>query len=272
MIKFEKYQAVGNDFIIVDNLDNSLGNFSTLARAICDRHFGIGADGLLVLEPSVVSDGRMGYYNSDGSVASMCGNGIRCLAKYMYDHKIAESNTLNIETLAGILKVELITNDQDIEEIKVNLGKPEYILNDSLQELRLTDLVVAEQKFKGTLVTVGVTHLVILGDKFNTNDAITYGPLLEKYFEERANVDFVEVLNQHTIKVITWEKGAGLTLACGTGAAASALVGLLLKKVKTPVKVIMPGGEVKVSLDNNEVILTGKAEKIGEGIYFGERD
>lgn len=267
LINFEKYQAAGNDFIIVDNRENSLDNLSELAKAICDRHYGIGADGLLVLERSKNCDAKMIYYNSDGSTASMCGNGIRCLAKYIYDHEILKQNGMNIETLAGLIKVDLITENNTITELKVDLGVIEQSVNDSL-----TDILIEGNHFQGRLLSVGVGHLVIFEENISTNTAIHYGPLLENYFDQRVNVDFVEVVNRNTIKVITWERGAGLTLACGTGAAASAFVSLVLQKVNPPVKVVMPGGEVKIIFEGNHLILTGKAEKIGEGRYYWERD
>ncbi len=268
MIEFEKYQAAGNDFIIINNMNKEYDYLNDLAISVCDRHYGVGADGLIVLEQSEIGDAKMLYFNSDGSSAPMCGNGIRCFAMYLYDHKILTSPTMNIETLAGIVEVKLLINDKKIEQIRVNLGKPEYLLKDDLSKPKLTDIVICGQIFKGTVLKLKVLHTVVLINKFNTEDVLKYGPQIENYFSEKSNVNFVEVLNSNSIKVITWEKGVGLTKACGTGAAASAIIAAELKNITLPTKVIMPGGEVLVDAKRDGVYLTGTAYKVCEGIYM----
>lgn len=258
MIKFEKYHGTGNDFILIQPQPMDSG---AVARILCDRHFGIGADGIMIPHPSSVADIRMEYVNSDGTPAPMCGNGLRCFVRYCLNHGILQKGPVTVETLAGIIDVEV----QD-EEISLNLGQPlldlsaEHVIDNhevTIDGLKLHTL------FLGTLHAIAIveelTDIRLLGEK------LSYHPR----FPQAINVNFVEIIDRKTIKVKTHERGAGWTLSCGTGSAASAYMTHLLGLCEAEVTVIVTGGTLHVSC-KDDVILRGPAVKIASGIFEGE--
>lgn len=258
MIKFEKYHGTGNDFILVQpqSVDSRL-----LAQRLCDRHFGIGADGIMIPYPSEVADIKMEYYNSDGTPAPMCGNGLRCFVRYCINHGILQKGPVTVETLAGIMDV-----DAQNELISLNLGQPlldldsEYVID---HDEVIIDGLTLHTLFLGTL------HAVVIVDELQDiqplGNKLSYHPR----FPQAINVNFVKVMDRKTIKVTTHERGAGWTLSCGTGSAASAYITNLLDLTDDEVTVLMPGGELSVSCQD-DVILSGPAIKIASGIFEGE--
>lgn len=262
-MKFYKYEATGNDFIL---FKNEVKRPNDLALSICDRHFGIGADGILFPSKSHVADIKMNYYNSDGTLATMCGNGIRAFTRFLLDEKIISKNNFNIETLAGIINVEVLNG-----LIKVNLNKPltnlkEPFLSKKVDHLELVNI----NEFKGYLINTGVLHTVLFKEDNKTFNLLVNSINIQQndLFLNQTNVNYVEVLNDDTIKVDTYERGSGFTLSCGTGVGASAYVAYKLNKVKSNiVNVLVIGGNLKVEIINDLIYLIGPANKIGSGIY-----
>lgn len=276
MIKFSKMHGAGNDFIItkieyVKGLDHS-----KLAKIICNRHFGIGADGLMLVEKSDIATVKMIYYNSDGSIAEMCGNGIRCFSKYVYDNNIINTDSFTIETLAGIKNIKLTLNGNEIEKIVVDMGKP--ILNPKYipvvtnkDKFINEEIIVQEKKYKVSTILMGVPHTIIFTDNLEENSIYKIGPIIENLniYPHRTNVNFVKVINKTSIKVDTWERGAGKTLACGTGVCASVFIAKLLNFVDNNVEVEVPGGKLNIYIDKKDnIFMEGDAELICEGKYY----
>lgn len=276
-MKFDKYEAAGNDFIIVNGLNQQDEDYSNLALKICDRHFGIGADGLLVCKNSNVSDIKMLYYNSDGSQGEMCGNGIRSFSKYIYDYRIVEKKKISIETLAGIKYVFLETNDANFaENIKVDMGYPIFEPLKIPVDIEKNEVFEEELKIEGKLYTysalrVGVPHAVIFVEDIDDYNINYIGEKIEKHgnFPENINVDFVRVIDRDNIEIYTWERGAGRTLGCGTGSCASVVIGKRLNKLNSSVDVKTEGGKLKVELKEDEKIsMIGDASHIAKGYFL----
>jgi len=274
-MKFWKMHGLGNDYIVINNRDNIMGEneLSGLARKLCERRFSVGADGLLLLYNSKKADAKMRIFNSDGSEAEMCGNGIRCFAKYCYENNIAKKNELRIETLAGIKTVWLIISKGEVKEAKVDMGSP-ILERGSLPMLgRRTcineDLAVDGEKFKVTCLSVGNPHCVILVDDVKRFPVEEIGPKIEKHqlFPNKVNVDFVQVLSKEELNVRVWERGCGETLACGTGACASVVAANLPKKIGKKAIVHLLGGDLQIEYSGN-IFMTGPAEKVFEGELF----
>lgn len=263
MLKFEKHHGTGNDFIIVEYYDGV--NPSKLAQKMCDRHFGIGADGLMCVEPSEIAAVKMGFFNADGSIAPMCGNGIRCFAKYVYDHKIVSEPQFNVETLAGIMKVDLHTDEHQNTSVTINMGTPNF--ENAFGE---PNIVVDDVSFQLNTLVMGTLHAVIFVESLETFDVEKYGKAIESHplFPHRINVNFVEVVDPQTIKVSTYERGVGRTLSCGTGSAASAVVSNHNGFTHAKIKVIVPGGELIIDDTENGVFMTGPAVRICSGEYI----
>ena len=260
MIKFTKMQAGGNDFIIIDKEKKE--DFSQVAKAICSRRFGVGADGLLVYEKSEIP--VMNYFNADGSRAKICGNGLRCMAKYIYDNCYSQEKTFQIKTDAGIKRVE-ISEDVDgaVDKIYVNMGKANVLREGE-------NLKALSQEFVGTAVEIGVPHIVIFTDDLWGINLDAIGGILEhnNSFEQGANIDFVRIINENHITIRTWERGVGHTLACGTGCCAAVIAGHLNKRLSSTVKVRTEGGKATVCLNEDETIsIIGFASTICEGRF-----
>ncbi|WP_270504982.1 diaminopimelate epimerase [Paraclostridium sordellii] len=272
-MNFWKLHGVGNDFIAIDgrfdNIDSN--DYSDLAKRVCHRHFGIGADGLLVVKNSDVCDVEMVYYNSDGSRANMCGNGLRCFCKFVYDNNIVNENEFTVYTLDGVKKISLNIYNDKINTIRVNMGKanfnPKNIPVNTDKEVFINEkLVVDNKEFLVSSVLMGVPHTIVFVDEINIKDIYSYGELIEKnkVFPQNTNVNFVKIDDRDNIKVYTWERGCGYTLGCGTGMTASVIVANYLDKVDNIVNVSSEGGTVKIEI-LDDVYMIGNAVKICEG-------
>ena len=271
-MKFQKMHGLGNDFILFNDLDPMKFDLSALAIRLCDRHQGIGADGIILILPSEVADVKMRIINSDGSEANMCGNGIRCFAKYIYDNHINRAKTFTIETGAGIMIPELIIEDENVLFVKVNMGAP-VLERAAIPMIGATGNVVNEDfrtginTYKITSLLMGVPHTMIFVDHLDQTDIVAIGREIEKHpsFPEKTNVNFVEVINDREIKVRTWERGAGSTLACGTGSCAAAVASNLIDKTGKTVTVHLALGDLLIEWVDGIVFMTGSANHVFEG-------
>lgn len=279
MIRFTKMQGLGNDFICMNYDDVAKYNLKIVSKFVCDRHFGIGADGLILLGKSNVADCKMRIFNSDGTEAEMCGNGIRCLAKYVYDKNIIKKEKLKIETLAGIKEIEYRLENGKIMAIKVNMGIPQMDINKlpvrvpsnykhKEQKCKLS-IKAQDKEFIGLFLTVGNPHMVIEEKDIKNFNVAKYGKIVEnyKYFPQKTNVEFVEIVNENYIKMRVWERGVGETFACGTGAVASSYAMFSEGKIKNNCTVELNGGKLNISIDSatGEVYMEGPAVNIFEG-------
>lgn len=273
-MKFWKLQGIGNDFIAIDGRDDNINSddYGKLAKSVCHRKFSVGADGLLVVKNSNVADIEMVYYNSDGSRASMCGNGLRCFVKFVYDNNIVNKEKFDVDTLDGIKKVKLNLKNKSINTITVNMGYASFKCSDipinSDKKIFINEEInVFDKNITINCVHMGVPHTVIFVDDMDMNKIHKYGPLIEKHeiFPEGTNVNFVKIIDEKNILVRTWERGCGYTLGCGTGITASVIISNYLKKVKDSVKVTSEGGSIIIDFIDNEAYMTGKAIKICEG-------
>lgn len=269
-IKFTKMNGLGNDFIILDYKEYQKTNLppDKLALKLCDRNFSIGADGLIIINPNTDrADISWIFYNSDGSPAQMCGNGMRCFARYVYDNKIIDKKEFTVETRAGIIVPKIISDT----EIRVNMGTP--ILEPSKIPSKTTTNLnipykINDDNFLLNLVSMGNPHCIIFVEQNSRNLALKYGSIIEhdSIFPEKTNVEFVEILSRNEVIVNVWERGCGITLACGTGACATTVGGILNGYLDNNVKVNLPGGALQVewagnSSDvNHNVYMTGRAD------------
>lgn len=277
MFFFSKMQATGNDFIVVNNLENEFQySFKLLSKYLCDRHFGVGADGVLILDKGNKADYKMRIFNYDGTEAEMCGNGIRCFAKYLYEKKIVKDSEFVIETLSGIKKVKLEIEGNTVVLVEVDMGEPSFNFNEIgvYYENNAID-TYNEEQFKGIQInefsvfpiSMGNPHCVCFVDNVDEIDIEKTGKLIEnyKYFSNKTNAEFVEIKNNSTIKVRVWERGVGETLSCGTGACSSAIISNLYKSTESEMIVELRGGNLKVKYTGKRVLLQGSAEFVYEG-------
>ncbi len=279
MLYFEKYQGTGNDFIILDGSRQSYKNTSKLAYEICDRHFGVGADGLIITTRSNKADIKMDYFNADGSIATMCGNGIRCLAKYLFEHKIVHKSNFVIETLAGEINVFLKLKDSKVDMVRIKIGIPEFnsksmAVNTEKEMLINEPLILKGKKYYINVVALGTLNCVIFLPYINFEEISLISPLIENnlLFPEKININFCEVINEKYLKVITYERGVGFTKSCGTGSSSVAVVSAMINKTMKNVSVEVPGGILKVEEINKEIYLTGPAKFICNGNYAYRED
>lgn len=271
-LKFWKMHGIGNDYIVIDNRDKKLreGKIVNFARKVCQRRFSVGADGLLLVCKSNVADVKMRIFNPDGTEAEMCGNGIRCLAKFCYENKIVKKEKLNIETLTGIKQTQLLTNNGEVKSVIVNMGKPSF--NRRLIPMRGKGTCINEklkvdgETYSVTCLSLGNPHCVIFVDDVKAFPVQYVGSKIETHnmFPKRTNVEFVQTVNRKEIKVRVWERGVGETLACGTGACASAVASYILGKTNKKVTVHLLGGDLEVQY-NSSIIMKGSAIKVFEG-------
>jgi len=274
-VQFWKMHGLGNDFIVIDNIDGKIGDSEAagLAQKLCERRLSVGADGLLLLSNSTVADARMRTFNADGSEAEMCGNGVRCFAKYIYENGILKKKELAVETLAGVKNVWLTVGNEAVESVKVDMGTPEWDRSKIPMQGQGTcinqDLRVDEENYKVTCLSMGNPHCVIFVDNVDEFPVEYVGPIVENHeaFPKRANVEFAQVSGRDELKVRVWERGCGETMACGTGACASAVVANRLGKVGGKVKVHLRGGDLLLDVEAR-VFMTGPAEKVFEGKLF----
>ena len=275
MIKFTKMQGLGNDYVYMDAIHQKIENESSLAQFVSNRHFGIGSDGLILICKSDVADFKMRMFNSDGSEAEMCGNGIRCVGKFVYDKGLTDKTTVTVETLAGIKTLELNTKEGKVETVKVDMGEP--ILNPkeipviSDEEPVKNLMLEAEgRKFKFTCVSMGNPHAITEVEDTEKFDVEKYGKVLEvdKAFPNKINVEFIQIVDKNHVKMRVWERGAGETLACGTGACATAVACYLNGKTDRNVEVELLGGKLFIEWneENNHIFMTGPAVTVFEGV------
>ncbi|MCF8010816.1 MAG: diaminopimelate epimerase [Clostridiales bacterium] len=276
---FKKVQGLGNDFVLIDAGNEKLpGELAPLAQKICNRNFGIGADGLVLIKHSNIADIRMQIINSDGSEAEMCGNAIRCVGKYVYENGIVNKKKINVETGAGIIVPEVIVNDKDeVYAVKVKMGEPKLDrenipMNGPPGKVVDEKLKVDDHEFNITCVSMGNPHGVIFVPVVEEISLDQQGPGIENHevFPAKINAEFVQVLSRSEIQVRVWERGAGPTLACGTGACASAVAANLCGYTNRKVSVHLPGGSLDInwSENDNNVYMTGPAVEVFSGEYF----
>lgn len=273
-MKFDKYIAAGNDFIIFNGINNSKMDYNKLALDVCNRRFGLGADGIMVCENSLVADIKMSYYNSDGSQGEMCGNGIRCFSKYVYDYAIVEKREISIETLDGIKDVSLEVDELNkVKGIRVNMGYPTFQgdkipVKSNKDKLLNESITIDGKEYIYSAVLVGVPHVVIFVEDIKMININDLGKKIENHpiFPRKVNVNFLEILDKENINIFTWERGAGRTLGCGTGSCASVVIGKILGKLHDKVYVNTEGGRLKVELDEDlKIKMIGKASHICKG-------
>lgn len=266
---FVKMHGLGNDFVFIEDKTGQDKDYTVLARAMCNRHTGIGADGLIVIVDSRVADVRMRIINSDGSEAEMCGNGIRCFAKYVYDSGIIEKKRFTVETPAGIMEPEITVGaDNKAELITINMGRPSFNRSEIPMEgadgrVLNEDLCVDGENWKITSLLMGVPHTVTYVDDVDTVDIEKIGPLFEKHeaFPKHTNINFAQQMDDRTVKVRTWERGAGATLACGTGSCSVAVASFLNGRTGREVDIQLPLGTLHIEYreEDGNVYMTGPA-------------
>ena len=275
MLQFTKMHGLGNDYVYMDAINQKIEKRSELAKFVSDRHFGIGSDGLILICPSEKADFRMQMFNQDGSEAEMCGNGIRCVGKFVYDKGLTNKETITVETLAGIKTLVMTAQNGKIETARVDMGKPILepekipVISDEnpVKNLKLNE---GEKEFTFTCVSMGNPHAVtFIKEDVNKFDICKYGAKLEinNVFPKKANIEFINVIDDKTLKMRVWERGAGETLACGTGACASVVAAILNGYTKRDVTVHLLGGDLKIKWDENDnhVYMTGPATTVFEG-------
>ncbi|MHB1421395.1 MAG: diaminopimelate epimerase [Bacillota bacterium] len=279
---FTKVHGLGNDFVLLDCLERGEEkiDFPSLARKICDRHFGIGADGLVLILPSDNSDIRMRIFNPDGSEPEMCGNAIRCFAKYIYERGIVQDREIKVETLAGTIIPEVLLDGNRVTAVRVNMGQPrlerrEVPMLGTGSPVVDEPLLIEGKEYRATCLSMGNPHCVIFVPRVDEVQVPIRGPLLERHpsFPRKTNVEFVEVLGPAEMRMFVWERGAGETLACGTGACAVGVAGVLTGRTDREVTVHLAGGDLRIywSASDNCVYMTGPAEEVFHGEYLIEK-
>ena len=278
-MKFTKMQGAGNDFLLIDGFKYNYEEIVPKIKNLCDRRFGVGGDGVMMALPSETCDVKMYYYNSDGSQGEMCGNGIRCFVKFVYEKGIVKKNFMKIETLAGIQTASLEINAKDeVEKIEIEIGNIKYnpaeipVLTEGENAFNKT-LEIDGEKIVFSTIFLGVPNTVVFIEKENQYNINEIGSKMEVHpvFPRKTNVNFVLPVSNDEIKIFTWERGAGRTLACGTGSSSAALLCHKLKGMKDRIKVITEGGELEVKILSDRVKLIGGAQITFEGIVDLEK-
>ncbi len=273
-MKFTKMQGIGNDYIYINCFEEVVENPSELSIKLSERHFGIGSDGIILIAPSDIADCHMDIYNADGSQAMMCGNGIRCVGKYVYERGIAKKDVLKIDTMSGVKTLFLDIQDGKVMSLKVDMGKPNLAAADipvilNKEEVINEPIVVEGKEYRITCVSMGNPHCVLFVDDVNEVHIEEIGPKFEcnEIFPKRANIEFVQVMNQNEIKMRVWERGSGETWACGTGACAVAVACAINKKTGRTTTIHLKGGDLKIDWDDktNSVFMQGPAKIVFDG-------
>lgn len=276
-MKFTKMHGIGNDYVYVNAFDEKISNPERLAVVISDRHFGVGGDGLVLIMPSEIADARMRMFNADGSEAEMCGNAIRCVGKFLYDHQIVPKETLTIETLAGKKQLILETKEGKVNTVKVDMGEP--ILQSNLipvdgepRTIIGESITVNNRNYQFTAISMGNPHCVIFVPDITDDMVLTDGPALERHplFPRKINVEFVKVNSRTSLTMRVWERGSGETMACGTGACASVVAGIANNLIDRVATVKLLGGELLIEWEpnSNHVFMTGPAVTVFEGEWL----
>ncbi|SNU06932.1 diaminopimelate epimerase [Lachnospiraceae bacterium] len=295
-MKFTKMHGIGNDYVYVNAIENEIEDPSSLAKLVSDRHFGIGSDGLILIKASERADFMMDMYNADGSRGKMCGNGIRCVGKYVYDHGLINKKIITIETLSGIKILNLTVkpveevegykkvsnNGMVVSAVTVNMGSPifepeeipikltgAYQPEKNDQAIVNMPIMINDTFYYGTPVSMGNPHVIVYVDDTDNFPIETIGPKFEKHdlFPEQVNTEFVQVIDRSHVKMRVWERGSGETLACGTGACATVVASIVNEKTEDEVTVSLLGGDLKIrwDRDQNTVYMTGPATTVFEG-------
>jgi len=273
-MKFTKMQGIGNDYIYINCFEQKVEHPSELSVKLSERHFGIGSDGIILIEPSEIADCRMDIYNADGSQAKMCGNGIRCVGKYVYERGIAKKEVLKVDTMSGIKTLQLTIQNDIVTSVTVDMGKPSLEVGDVPVTLRAGEIVdepimVDGSECRITCVSMGNPHCVLFVDDVKKIEIENIGPKLEnhKIFPQRANVEFIQVVNKNEINMRVWERGSGETWACGTGACAAVVACAVNKKTLRSVQVHLKGGDLEINWDEKTgcVFMKGPAKFVFDG-------
>ncbi len=272
-MRFTKMQAYGNDYVYIDAINQKLDNLNELAKFVSDRHFGIGSDGMVLICPSTVADFKMRIFNPDGTEAEMCGNAIRSLGKYVYDHKLTDKTTLKIETLGGIKTLELTVENEVVTNIKANISKPIFDaklipVNTTKDKFIMESVKILDQTFKLSSISWGNPHTVLFVDDVMNFDVARYGPAIEnnlEVFPNRTNVTFAEVVNKNYIKIREWERGTGETIGCGTGCATAVVIAKTLGLTEGICEVEQIGGILEIEYaPNGELYMKGPSHFVFE--------
>ena len=275
-MKFTKMQGLGNDYVYVNCFEETVNDPEKLAIAVSDRHFGIGSDGLITIGPSETADFQMHIYNADGSEAEMCGNGVRCVAKYVYDHGLTDQTEITVETGAGIKTLLLTVENKKVSQVRVDMGEP--ILNPELIPVEADGDTVIDEKiyvdgkeWHMTCVSMGNPHAVVFVEDTDAFELEKYGPQFENHprFPKRTNVEFVHVISRTEASMRVWERGSAETLACGTGTCASVMACILNHKTENKVLVHLRGGDLTIEYDpkSNHIFMTGPAVEVFHGTF-----
>ena len=273
-MKFTKMHGIGNDYVYVNCFTETVENPEETARFVSDRHFGIGSDGLILIKPSETADFEMDMYNSDGSRGAMCGNGIRCVAKYVYDYGLTDKTSICVSTRSGIKQLELTVEDGKVSQVKVDMGAPileaaRIPVRTEQEQVVSQPITVQEREFEMTCVSMGNPHCVVPVEDVDGLDLEKIGPCFEHHscFPDRVNTEFIRVIDRNTVQMRVWERGAGETWACGTGACAVAVACILNGWTEEKVLVKLRGGDLKIHWDKkkNTVFMTGPATVVFDG-------
>lgn len=275
-IRFTKMHGIGNDYIYIDCMESMPERLLDLAREMSDRHLGVGGDGIVLICPSEVADFRMRMFNNDGSEARMCGNASRCIAKYVHDHGLTQNNPISLETLSGIKALSLNIEGDEVVSVTVDMGEPSLdksVIPVVAEEDRVVEKSVSTPygDVKVTAVSMGNPHGVIFVDCIEDVPFDNLGPYMERHemWPDRANIEFAQVLDSGNIRMRVWERGTGETLACGTGACATAVAAALTGRTGRKVTLHLRGGDLEIELaDNGHVLMTGPATEVFQGVYF----
>ena len=269
IMEFTKMQGCGNDYVYVNGFENKIDNPNKLSEIVSDRHFGIGSDGLIVINPSEKADFKMSMYNADGSEGKMCGNGIRCVAKYVYDNKMTDKTTIAVETLSGIKTLELNVKNDKVETVKVNMGTPILLPKDVpvvSDKDKVVDepIVIDDKEYRITCVSMGNPHAITFIENTDDLEIETIGPKFENnpIFPDRVNTEFIQILDRNTVKMRVWERGSGETFAGGTGACATVVACVRNGLTDEKVTVKLLGGDlfIEYNREENTVYMTGPAK------------
>lgn len=272
-IKFTKMQAYGNDYVYIDAINQELPNVNELARFVSNRHFGIGSDGMVLICPSSVADFRMRMFNPDGTEAEMCGNAIRSVGKFVYDHHLTDKTNLKIETLAGVKNLELTVNNGVVTNIKANIGKPIFDpklipVNTNKDKFFMESVKILDKEFKMSSLSWGNPHTVIYLDDVDNFDVEKYGPAIEfkkDLFPKKTNVTFAEIVRPDYIKIREWERGTGETIGCGTGCSTAVVIGCELGLTSNKCTVEQIGGPLEIEYTNDsELYMKGPSHFVFE--------
>ncbi len=273
-MKFTKMHGCGNDYVYVNLFEETVEDAPKLATVVSDRHFGIGSDGLITIGPSETADFRMRIYNADGSEAEMCGNGIRCVAKYVYDHKLTDQTEISVETGAGIKRLDLYARDEKVEQVRVDMGEPildpaKIPVLSGRNPVVADSIIVGNMEWRMTCVSMGNPHAVVFVKNTATFPIEQFGPLFEKHerFPKRTNTEFVQVISRSEISMRVWERGSNETWACGTGTCAAVMACILNGYTENKVLVHLRGGDLTIEYEpgTNHIFMTGPATEVFSG-------